>query len=104
MGGVRERQLVPVVSLDELLQHSPAPAVVKVDVEGAEAVIFEGAARLLGEIRPVIYVEVGTENIEKVSGRLHEFDYGLFDPSRPPDASPPLERCVWNTLAIPRKR
>jgi len=102
-GGVRERQLVPVVSLDDLLKVSAAPALLKIDVEGAEAVIFDGARRVLDEARPIIYVEVGEQNAEKVTRQLHAASYDLFDPKKPLDGQAQLPACIWNTLAIPRK-
>ncbi len=69
-GGVRERQLVPVFSLDDLLTVSPPPAVLKINVEGAEAVVFDGATRVLAEARPLIYVEVSPDNAQKVTRQL----------------------------------
>ena len=104
MGGIRERQLVPVTSLDDLLNISPPPAVVKIDVEGPEAAIFDGAGRLLNESRPVIYVEVGKTNIEKVTTQLLAAAYDLFDPTQPLQAQTPMKVCRWNTLAIPHAR
>jgi len=41
-GGSREEQLVPAVTLDWLLERFPPPAVVKIDVEGAEAQVLRG--------------------------------------------------------------
>jgi FkbM family methyltransferase len=101
-GGVRERQLVPVFSLDNLLDVSPPPAFLKIDVEGAEAVAFDGATRLLSEARPLIYIEVSTENSEKVTRQLRSASYDLFDPARRLEGQTPLDRCQWNTLAIPK--
>lgn len=39
-GGVRETQLVPTVTLDLLANHFPIPSVLKIDVEGAEALVL----------------------------------------------------------------
>jgi FkbM family methyltransferase len=60
MGDARERQLVPTLRLDTLLEALPAPTFVKIDVEGAELMVLHGAQRLIQEARPTFYVEVGT--------------------------------------------
>jgi FkbM family methyltransferase len=46
-------------SLDELIYGSnyPVPALVKIDVEGAEARLFRGAMRMMREARPIIIAE-----------------------------------------------
>ncbi len=36
----------------------PAPSIIKIDVEGAECVVLEGASQLLSEQRPLILLEV----------------------------------------------
>jgi FkbM family methyltransferase len=102
MGGTRETQLVPVVRLDDVLKISPSPAFVKIDVEGAESVIFNGAHQLLTQVRPVIYVEVSEENAAEVFRQLSTAEYDLFDPAIPLAEQKPRSACTWNTLAIPR--
>lgn len=50
---------VEVTALDvQLNENAPAPTVVKVDVEGAESAVIEGAGRLLATVRPVLLIEV----------------------------------------------
>jgi FkbM family methyltransferase len=51
---------VPSVSLDDFVfrDGNPPPDLIKIDVEGAEALVFEGARRLLREKRPVIVAEI----------------------------------------------
>ncbi len=64
-GGVREKVTVPTLTLDTLLEYFDVPSFVKIDVEGAEALVLEGAGGLLSQIRPTIYIEVGEEaNVE----------------------------------------
>jgi FkbM family methyltransferase len=50
---------VPSTTLDELVYREgyPRPALVKIDVEGAEVRVLRGAARLLREARPIIIAE-----------------------------------------------
>jgi FkbM family methyltransferase len=51
---------VKVRRLDDLVEEMalPAPAVVKIDVEGGEAHVIEGASRTLAKWRPIILAEV----------------------------------------------
>lgn len=78
---MRERQYVPCLGIDTLLESQPAPAFVEIDVEGAEALVLEGARKLLGEIRPILYVEVATSNRSKIEEMMREFNYEIFSPA-----------------------
>jgi len=51
---------VPVVTADTLLRDKsvPAPSIIKIDVEGAEALVLAGAQHLLRSLRPVLLIEV----------------------------------------------
>ena len=99
-GGTRAEQWVITVTLDWLLERFPPPDVLKVDVEGAEHLVFQGAARLLHEFRPVILCEVRDENADAVSRLLHSAGYTFFDASLDKPRRP-LRRPVYNTLASP---
>ncbi len=48
---------VETVTLDALLQRGPAPALVKLDIEGAEVLALRGGPRLLSEVRPILLME-----------------------------------------------
>jgi FkbM family methyltransferase len=56
-GPARDAIRVPAQSLDRLMQHFPAPDVVKIDVEGAELEVLRGGLRLLTETGAWIIVE-----------------------------------------------
>jgi FkbM family methyltransferase len=58
---------VPAVSLDAFVyeQGQPAPAVVKMDIEGGEAAALRGAARLLREARPVLFLATHGSGIHR---------------------------------------
>ena len=101
MGGARERVSVQATTLDSLLAEYPQPDLVKIDVEGAERQVLEGASRVLTEVRPRIYIEVGAALAEGITALLHAHNYALFDPSLPNWRHRQLARCVFNTLAIP---
>ena len=63
------------VSLDEFAALHPPPDVIKIDVEGAEARVLAGAARLLAERRPIVICEVhGREERELVRQLLRDYD------------------------------
>lgn len=100
-GGVRATVTVPTASLDWLLDWWPAPDVLKIDVEGAEASVLQGAVRLLEGARPKILCEVSAANCEAVTAALKSARYLLHDAAAFQPGAKPLDRCAWNTLAIP---
>ncbi len=53
MGGVREKQYVPTLTIDTLLGSFPEPDFIKIDVEGAELLALKGASKVISSIRPV---------------------------------------------------
>jgi FkbM family methyltransferase len=66
------RRLDTVVTEEKL----PPPDVIKIDVEGAEALVLRGAAGLLRERRPALVVELhGPEPAQAVLSLLHDFGY-----------------------------
>ncbi len=102
MGGVREEVAVPVLTLDILLDTFAAPTFVKIDVEGAEALVLRGAKRLLeAERKPVLYIEIDGSTAEGIASTLHAAGYQIFDALAPPDQRTPLDCCVFDTLAVP---
>ena len=100
-GGFRAVQSTISVTLDWLLSiHSP-PDVLKIDVEGAEALVLKGASRLLSEVRPRILCEVNGDNSEEVSDLLKASGYTLYDADQPKVARQQLCSAPWNTIAYP---
>jgi FkbM family methyltransferase len=49
---------VPCTTLDQLCATRPAPTFIKMDVEGAESAILEGAPQLFDSARPVLLCEI----------------------------------------------
>jgi FkbM family methyltransferase len=97
-GGVRETQVVPTLTLDHLLGHFAAPHVLKIDVEGAEALVLAGAAAVLRR-RPVIVCEVAAANVEAVGGLLQPHGYRFYDGEALERR--PVDRPPYATLAVP---
>lgn len=56
---------VPTTSLDEYLANRPDPAVLKIDVEGAEVDVLRGAARLLSQSRPIVFVAAHSPELRR---------------------------------------
>jgi FkbM family methyltransferase len=98
--GVVEQRILPALSLDSMLDILPAPAVLKIDVEGAEVLALEGAERVLGEMRPRVVVEVADERSIAVSTLLARHNYVLFDGSTSTRVGIGLG-APWDTVAIP---
>ncbi|HYO49257.1 MAG TPA: FkbM family methyltransferase [Chloroflexia bacterium] len=75
-----KRVNVPVRKLDDLFEEMslPAPAALKLDVEGAEAYVLAGAGRLISEYRPAILCEVHTtEGGMQIAHRMSKLGYEL---------------------------
>jgi len=100
--GSRYTQYVPTLTLDDLLATFPAPTVLKIDVEGAEVMVLNGGKKVLSEIRPTVYVEVGPEQREAIASILRANDYALFDGDSSSGAE--IDLCRFNTLALPREK
>jgi FkbM family methyltransferase len=65
LAGTGER--VPAVALDDLVGRDERPvSLIKIDVQGAEALVIAGAGRLLEEQRPAIYVEVDAPSLRRL--------------------------------------
>lgn len=91
--------MVPTLTLDWMLDHFPAPDVIKIDVEEAELHVLRGGRRLL-ETHPVIICEVAGRNAADVHGLLGEYGYAIYDGDQPPEQRKPQETAAANTLAL----
>lgn len=103
-GGVRETQTIACFALDDMMGYAPVPAVVKIDVEGAEIELLEGGSRFLRSVRPAIACEVAPRNAEAASAMLLDAGYRLFDAARPLTAANEIGTAAWNTIALPAEK
>jgi FkbM family methyltransferase len=98
-GGSREVQTVPTVTLDWLAERFPAPAVIKIDVEGAEVLVLRGAEQLLRQGATVICEVAGT-NAAAVRDVLGPIGYELYDGDVGPARRVPVSAAPPSTLAV----
>lgn len=70
---------VPTITLDSFMQGcNEAPDLIKIDVEGAEALVLTGARDVLSTYRPTLLVEVhGPEIAERCRTILESHDYEI---------------------------
>ncbi len=101
-GGTRHSYPVVTVTLDWLLEMQGAPNVVKIDVEGLERRLLEGASQLLERVRPRLMIEVSSEHCDFVSELLRSHAYTLYDLDDPRADRPATVRATANTLALPQ--
>ncbi|MDD3180134.1 MAG: FkbM family methyltransferase [Opitutaceae bacterium] len=102
VGSTYETYPVVTISLDWLLAHRPPPAVLKIDVEGAECALLAGARTILGQHRPRILLEVFDRNADAVTSLLTQFGYELYDFTAGWAGRHHITRAAYNTLALPR--
>jgi FkbM family methyltransferase len=82
---------VPTKTLDSLVaQHNLRPALIKVDVEGAEGMVFSGAEKTLLKYRPVIISEFSRPLLERngsspeqIVSYFERFGYKVYNPFTP---------------------
>ena len=96
-----ETHPVVTVNLDWLSAHRPAPAALKIDVEGSELAVLQGAEGLLARHRPRILLEVYERSADAVGEILHRHGYVLYDVDRGWSAREKVKRPVYQTLALP---
>lgn len=94
--------IAPVRQLDAMILRgdAPAPALIKIDAEGAEVAILQGATEVLRRARPVLLIELHDTH-EKVISILEAHGYvvhALGSPKSPREAG-------WNCriVAAPRE-
>lgn len=76
-GGLRNSVTVQTKTADQCLDEYPHPSFIKCDIEGAEALLLEGATRLLSEVRPVICMEVRDTTADDVAAAFRRHSYTL---------------------------
>jgi FkbM family methyltransferase len=67
---------VPMIHLDAL--NLPRLDLLKIDVEGMELEVIEGAAKCIAEKRPIMFVEALKTDANALRARLEGFGYSVF--------------------------
>jgi FkbM family methyltransferase len=69
---------VPLRTVDEMVaEGTTAPDLMKIDVEGHELSVLQGASQTLGQHRPVLMMEV-TRHLPEIDALLSELGYDYF--------------------------
>lgn len=94
--------------IDELVtRYGLAPAAIKIDIEGAEAIALRGATETLRKFRPVVLSELSPRllaglgsSAQEVIEMFHALDYEVVDPKDP--SGTPGTRPDGDILCLPR--
>jgi hypothetical protein len=73
----------------------------KIDVEGAELEVLQGATHLFETARPIVVCEVCSGTRREVTAYFRSHKYELYDAQAPTEKRSPLSLAAWNTLAVP---
>jgi len=111
-----ERIRVEVRRLDDVLASAPALEYIKIDTEGAEWDVLQGAAGLIARLRPVVTFEFGESSYAPYGvepGRVHAFfvgsGYVVFDIlgrelGEAAFVESSRKQEVWDYVAVPTAR
>lgn len=80
-GSKGESHTVPVRSLDSYLAeggHEGPVSIIKIDVQGFEAQVLQGAAGIIGRDRPAVFCEVTPEALQRAGSSVDEV-LGFFE-------------------------
>jgi FkbM family methyltransferase len=66
---------VPLVQLDEELRDEPRIDIIKIDVEGWELDVLQGAPQVIARHRPLLYIEIMEPQFARVEAKLREAGY-----------------------------
>lgn len=104
-----ENIVVPLVVLDQILEPDYRPAVIKIDVEGAEEQVFRGSLQTLRRHRPVVIFEHGLGSADvfgttpkTIHTLLREaVDYRIFDlDGNGPYSQAEFEDCFYSRSRV----
>lgn len=82
LNGSAKKIFVNTTTIDEVITNPPTPSFVKIDVEGHELEVLQGAKKILNQEKPVLLVESFPPKQKKVIRYLQNIDYQIFDADR----------------------
>jgi FkbM family methyltransferase len=98
--GARSGETVPVLieTLDHLRNTGviPSPNLIKIDVEGAEAMVLRGGQRLFSESRPQLFIEIHSRPLARQCNQLLSaigYQIHVLETGAPPDFKSEPEIC-----------
>ena len=99
---------VEVVTLDDFFAARKAPGFIKIDVDGCESDLLEGAQRLIEEAKPIVVIEIPlSEDGVEVGGWFTDRGYDLTNGRgshvEPRDLMKGRGEATWNVLALPNE-
>jgi FkbM family methyltransferase len=97
-----EVRSVPTMRIDTLSQSLLPPTIIKIDVEGAEMQVLQGAEATISNYRPTLLVEGPRELWEQMGAFFRKHDYVLLDGAA--EDQSPLHQPVWDTVAVPKEK
>jgi len=97
-----ERRSVVTMRIDSLSRTLASPTVIKIDVEGAEAMVLEGGEATIVKCRPTILVETPKELRRPLRSFFEKHEYVMLDGVAADQA--PLRDPVWDTVAVPKEK
>lgn len=68
---------IPIIKLDDYIELFNDISIIKIDIEGFEYLFLLGIGKILEKFRPIIIIEIFTDNQEKVKKLLFEYGYNL---------------------------
>jgi len=103
-------EVVPVERVDDLVdRYGLRPALLKVDVEGAEFSVFSGAQSTMSKYRPVVISEIWREGLggngcsgADVVRMFESLDYVVRDPNDP--LARPCLDIIGEVICIPKEK
>lgn len=103
-GGSRETHEVVTLTLDWLLQHYPAPTILKMDVECSEDRVLQGATTLLEKIRPTMLCEATEGPWKKILACFTKNHYAIYDARYGITHPRKWDALTQNVIAIPEEK
>lgn len=99
-GSALRKSRVLVFDGDSLAERLGLPDLIKIDVEGAEALVVKGLEGTLARAKPSLIIEVAPENKADIGRALRRHGYEMFDACSTNQAA--LAKPAWNTFACAR--
>jgi len=99
---------VEVVALDTFFAARKAPGFIKIDVDGCESELLEGARQLIEQAKPIIVIEIPlSEDGVEIGGWFTDRGYDLTNGRgahvEPRDLMKGRGEATWNVLALPNE-